>query len=89
MKKTELTALIKTLKKGVTTIVFTKIDTGKERRMICTLNTSMSKHVQILNINDKSDSIVVWCLDKDALRDVRVNTITDWYSGEDNNGNKK
>jgi hypothetical protein len=83
MPKVNLTALIDALKKGVTTIVFTKIDTGEERRMVCTLNINLSEGVQIHNISDKSDSIVVWCLDKSATRDVRVNTISDWYIGED------
>tara|TARA_R110002074_G_scaffold396194_1_gene585334 strand:- start:41 stop:295 length:255 start_codon:yes stop_codon:yes gene_type:complete len=83
MGKVNLTALIRALKSGVTTIVFTKIDTGEERRMLCTLNLDMSEGIQIHNISDKCDSIVVWCLDKKATRDVRVNTISNWYAGED------
>ena len=82
MGKVDLTALISALKSGVTTIVFTKIDTGEERSMICTLNINMSEGMQIHNMSAESDSIVVWCLDKKATRDVRVNTISNWYVGE-------
>ena len=35
----------------------------------------------IKNYDAKSMSLVMWALDKKAWRDVRVNTIKEWYKG--------
>lgn len=70
--------LIESLKKGVVTIDFTKIDTDERRVMPCTLNNS---NITIKNIASDSDSIVVWALDKEDFRDVIVSTINEWYEG--------
>jgi len=70
--------LIDSLKKGVVTIDFTKIDTGERRVMPCTLNNS---NITIRNIASDSDSIVVWAMDKEDFRDVIVSTINEWYIG--------
>tara|TARA_R110002074_G_scaffold156440_2_gene312652 strand:- start:606 stop:839 length:234 start_codon:yes stop_codon:yes gene_type:complete len=73
-----MTTLIESLKKGVVTIDFTKIDTDERRVMPCTLNNS---NITIKNIASDSDSIVVWALDKEDFRDVIVSTINEWYEG--------
>jgi hypothetical protein len=73
-----MATLIDSLKKGVVTIDFTKINTGERRVMPCTLNNSS---ITIRNIAPDSDSIVVWALDKEDFRDVIVSTINDWYIG--------
>lgn len=76
-----MTTLIESLKKGVVTIDFTKIDTDERRVMPCTLNNS---NITIKNIASDSDSIVVWALDKEDFRDVIVSTINEWYEGYPN-----
>jgi hypothetical protein len=49
--------------------------------MPCTLNQELHKqHIDIKNIG-AMDTIVCYALDKEAWRDVRVNTIKDWYKG--------
>jgi len=74
--------LISALKKGVVTVVFEKIDTGEIRTMPCTLNSDlMDKPFNVSNYDGKSDTIIMWALDKKAWRDVRVNTIKEWYEG--------
>lgn len=73
-----MATLIDSLKKGVVTIDFTKINTGERRVMPCTLNI---RNITIRNIAPDSDSIVVWALDKEDFRDVIVSTINDWYIG--------
>ena len=79
----DLASLIKELKKGVTTITFKKIDTGEIRVMPCTLNKDLmsSNSFSLENINSQSKSIVVYALDKQAIRDVMVDTIKDWHKG--------
>ncbi len=74
--------LVASLKKGVVTVVFEKIDTGEIRTMPCTLNSElMDKSFAVNNYDGKSDTIIMWALDKKAWRDVRVNTIKEWYEG--------
>ncbi len=75
--------LISTLKEGVTTITFEKIDTGEVRVMPCTLNRDLmgTNAFSLENINSQSKSIVVYALDKQAIRDVMVDTIKDWHKG--------
>lgn len=47
--------------------------------MPSTLNEDlMPDGVKIMNISAESETIMVWSLDKNAWRDIRVNTITEW-----------
>lgn len=74
---------INTAKKGIVTVVFKKINTEEVRIMPCTLNSEVAgKNIVIKDFDAKSDHIVVWCLDKDAYRSFRVNTVIEWYDGE-------
>ena len=75
-------AIVDALKKGVVTVVFEKIDTKEIRTMPCTLNQEIHKQsIDIKKYDSKSDTIIMWALDKKAWRDVRVNTIKEWYEG--------
>ena len=73
--------IINALKKGVVTVVFEKIDTKEIRTMPCTLNQDI--HKQSLNFKNYAspDTLVMYGLDVKAWRDVRVNTIVEWYEG--------
>ena len=76
--------LIEALKKGVVVISFKKIDTDEIRVMPSTLNEDlMPKGAKILNISSESATIVVWSLDKNAWRDIRSDTITEWRVQDD------
>ena len=71
--------LINALKNGIVVISFKKIDSGDIRVMPATLNEDlMPDGVKIMNISSESETIMVWSLDKNAWRDIRVNTITQW-----------
>ena len=71
--------LITALKRGIVVISFKKIDSGEIRVMPSTLNEElMPVGVKIMNISAESETIMVWSLDKNAWRDIRVNTITEW-----------
>ena len=71
--------LITALKKGIVVISFKKIDSGEIRIMPSTLNEELIPDgVKIMNISAESETIMVWSLDKNAWRDIRVNTITEW-----------
>ena len=71
--------LINSLKKGVVTISFKKIDTGEIRVMPSTLNPKLIPMGSIINnISEDSETIMVWSLDKNSWRDIRVNTILEW-----------
>ena len=74
-------SLIKSLKEGVVTVVFEKIDTKEIRSMACTLNQQIAKTSTSVSIDPKSSTIVMYALDRNAWRDVRVNTIKNWYKG--------
>ena len=73
--------IINALKKGVITVVFEKIDTKEIRTMPCTLNNDI--HGQPLQFKNYAspDTLVMWGLDVKAWRDVRINTIVEWYEG--------
>ena len=50
--------------------------------MPCTLNEEVAQRpITIKNYDANSMSLVMWALDKEAWRDVRVNTIKEWYIG--------
>ena len=74
-------ALIDQLHKGVCTIEFTKIDTGEHRIMPCTLNQDIHKQSMTIKRYSSTDNIIAYSLDVHAWRDVRANTITNWYVG--------
>ncbi len=73
--------IVDALKKGVVTVVFEKIDTGEIRTMPCTLNNDISGVEMKINGYSSPDTLIMWGLDVKAWRDVRVNTIKDWYEG--------
>ena len=73
--------IIDALKKGVVTVVFEKIDTKEIRTMPCTLNNEISGQGMVFKNYQSDDTIVAYALDKKAWRDVRVNTIVEWYEG--------
>ena len=73
--------IIQALQEGVVTIVFEKIGTGEIRTMPCTLNNDISKQTMTIGKYTSPDNIVCYGLDVDAWRDVRINTIKDWYKG--------
>ena len=68
---------------GVVTVEFNKIDTGELRIMPCTLNRELSGNnvPEVLEQREEGDHLVVWCLDKDAWRSFRVETLVKWYEG--------
>ena len=76
--------LIEALKKGVVIISFRKIDSGEIRVMPSTLNPELIPNVtNPLNVDSSSDTIMVWSLDKNAWRDIRSDTITEWRVQDD------
>ena len=74
--------IVEALKKGIVTIVFEKIDTKEIRTMPCTLNNEIHGQDFYFRNYASPDTIVAYALDKKAWRDVRVNTIIEWYEGE-------
>tara|TARA_Y100001980_G_C14489394_1_gene266706 strand:- start:767 stop:1066 length:300 start_codon:yes stop_codon:yes gene_type:complete len=71
--------MIDSLKKGVVNITFKKIDSGEIRKMPSTLKSELIPDgTKIQSISSTSDTIMVWSLDKNAWRDIRVNTISSW-----------
>ena len=62
-------------------MVFEKIDTKEISTMPCTLNSDI--HGQSLQFKNYAspDTLVMYGLDVKAWRDVRVNTIIEWYEG--------
>ena len=74
--------LVDALQKDIVTVVFEKLDTGEIRTMPCTLNQEIHKQsIDIKKYDTNSDTIIMYALDKKAWRDVRVNTIQNWYTG--------
>ncbi len=73
--------IIDALKKDVVTIVFEKIDTKEIRTMPCTLNNDISGQTMKVGNYTSTDTIVCYGLDVKAWRDVRVDTIKEWYLG--------
>ena len=69
-------------KQGVVTVVFKKINSDEIRVMPCTLNKDLSNgNANITDTDPNSDHFAVWCLDKDAWRSFRANTVIEWYKG--------
>ena len=73
--------IINALKKGVVTVVFEKIDTKEIRTMPCTLNQDIHKQSLDFKNYASPDTLVMYGLDVKAWRDVRINTIVEWYEG--------
>jgi hypothetical protein len=73
--------IIDALQKGVITIVFEKIGTGEIRTMPCTLNNDISNQTLQIKKYSSPDAVICWGLDVEAWRDVRVDTIIEWYEG--------
>ena len=78
--------IIKALYEGVVTIVFEKIDTKEIRTMPCTLNNDISKQTMKLRKYSSNDTIICYGLDVKAWRDVKINTIVEWYKGYQQDG---
>ena len=73
--------IVDALKQGVVTIVFEKLDSKEIRTMPCTVNKEQhGEEFTIINYSSP-DTIVCYGLDVKAWRDVRVNTIIEWYEG--------
>tara|TARA_B100000900_G_C20292875_1_gene598882 strand:- start:22 stop:261 length:240 start_codon:yes stop_codon:yes gene_type:complete len=71
--------LIEALKHGIVMISFKKIDTGDIRKMPSTLKPELIPNMtNAVNVDSSSDTIMVWSLDKNAWRDIRSDTITEW-----------
>ena len=73
--------LVDSLYKGIVTVVFEKIDTGEIRTMPCTLNKDIHKQSMQIGAFNSPDNMIMFALDKQAWRDVRINTIVEWYEG--------
>ncbi len=73
--------IIDALHKGVVTVVFKKLDTGEIRTMPCTLNNEISEVSMKVGKYSSPDTLVMYGLDVKAWRDVRVDTIIEWYEG--------
>lgn len=82
MQATELKALISALQNGIVNVTFKKIDTEEIRVMESTLKPSILEEngikATVDNVSPESDHVAVWCLDKDAWRSFRVNTVISW-----------
>jgi len=82
MQATELKALISALQNGIVNVTFKKIDTEEIRIMESTLKPSILEEngikATVDNVSPESDHVAVWCLDKDAWRSFRVNTVISW-----------
>ncbi len=73
---------INAVKKGVVTVVFKKINTDEIRIMPCTLNAEIAgTDIAVQDMDPSSSNFAVWCLDKDAWRSFRANTVVEWYEG--------
>lgn len=73
---------IETVRNGVATVEFKKIGTDELRIMPCTLNSEIAGFdIPLKDFDERSDNFVVWCVDKDAWRSFRVNTVVTWYPG--------
>jgi hypothetical protein len=74
---------LKAITEGVVTVEFKKVGTEEIRIMPCTLSPELSngKVQEQVGQLPESDHYAVWCLDKDAWRSFRCNTVTDWYEG--------
>lgn len=82
MQATELKALISALQNGIVNVTFKKIDTEEIRIMESTLKPSILEEngikATVDSVSPESDHVAVWCLDKDAWRSFRVNTVISW-----------
>ena len=73
--------LYNALKEGVVTVEFIKIDTGELRVMPCTLNQEIHKQTLLIKNYSTNDTMVMYGLDVNAWRDVKIDTIQKWYQG--------
>ena len=78
--------IIDALQKGVVTVVFKKLDTGEIRTMPCTLNNEISEVSMKVGKYSSPDTLVMYGLDVKAWRDVKINTIVEWYKGYPKDG---
>lgn len=82
MQKSEVQNLINALQRGRVWVNFKKIGTGEIRNMESTLAPELMQEAgvktEIEKVNPESDHIAVWCLDKNAWRSFRVETVISW-----------
>jgi len=82
MQKSEVQNLINALQLGRVWVNFKKIGTGEIRNMESTLAPELMQEAgvktEIEKVNPESDHIAVWCLDKNAWRSFRVETVISW-----------
>lgn len=73
--------LLKALYDGICVISYKKIEgpeTGKLRKMVCTLSAGeIPSHTHIKQ-NPGTEHLLVWCIDRENWRSVRVSTIKEW-----------
>lgn len=82
MQKSEVQSLINALQRGRVWVNFKKIGTGEIRNMESTLAPELMQEAGVKtvleSVNPESDHIAVWCLDKNAWRSFRVETVISW-----------
>lgn len=67
--------IIEALKKGITTVVFTKVD-GSTRTMNCTLSSRyLPENADVSGKSKNNSSVAVWDTDKNAWRSFRVDSV--------------
>ena len=76
----DLKKFVEAARMGEVTVSFEKINDGGLRVMLCTLNRALSgdRVPEVYEINEESDNIAVWCIDKEAWRSFRIDTVVDW-----------
>ena len=76
--------LIQSLQKGLVSLSFTSMNSGKEKTIICTLNEKLLKSHQTMNQDLKNDNILVYKTETNEWEDIRLNTVKRWQevSGE-------
>jgi len=73
--------LLKALQEGTCIVSYKKIegpDTGTIRDMVCTLSPEIIPAHTKVKQDSKSEHLLVWCIDRDKWRSVRVSTIQSW-----------
>jgi len=82
MQTNEVTKLIESLRDGIVTVTFKKINTDEIRVMPCSLDpkvlTENGVTTEIKSFDPASDHLVAWALDKKAWRSFRLSTVISW-----------
>lgn len=78
--------LLKALEAGKCTVTYEKIEgpkKGEDRDMLCTLSPDIIPMHTSIKQNPESEHLLVWSLDREDWRSVRVTTIKGWKVAED------